>query len=292
MEVDIENTSDDKVELSTEALDRIREFRTTLDETNMVSRSDVLAVEDFIGVGSITKRYNPNKLSSHKSSVGVFDLSRTLDDILEENKKEELLITYDDLANIVHRTEYAVKDLISRFKALTVTDTTLLDRIDNEKYIYNYNDQNELYDMTQTYFITALKYRETFIKDVFNKTITQDGLRFLDGIDENHIFVLFSAIKTKGLEHIYYSKNINIDTFTIKDLVNMIRASGTIAEELKKGILKTINYDLEDLRENRKWLAPNKTDAHKLYNRYKHILSIVKDDNSLRVLEVLKDLLH
>lgn len=75
-------------------LERLKEFKSTLDKDNQVSKSMVIALEEFIGDNVITRQVNPNKLTN-LPSLTQLDTIKTIVD--NEIKSEEEKVSVDEV---------------------------------------------------------------------------------------------------------------------------------------------------------------------------------------------------
>lgn len=83
-------------------LERLKEFKSTLDKDNQVSKSMVIALEEFIGDNVITKQVNPNKLTN-LPSLTQLDTIKTIVD--NEIKSEEEKVSVDEV--------YTAEDIVT-----------------------------------------------------------------------------------------------------------------------------------------------------------------------------------
>lgn len=83
-------------------LERLKEFKSTLDKDNQVSKSMVIALEEFIGDNVITKQVNPNKLTN-LPSLTQLDTIKTIVD--NEIKSEQEKVSVDEV--------YTAEDIVT-----------------------------------------------------------------------------------------------------------------------------------------------------------------------------------
>lgn len=206
--------------------DAITDFKRNLDETGVVSRSSVLALEELVGSSIITGTLSSNLFTEVPSRAGVDPLNKALTGVIV-NIQDISEITVDSLYEKAAKTLSMVNHLKHIAKKLNEVPFDVLERMTNEKYIMTYDSEDKLTDINNVNVLETLYRNNQYTSVIFNPDYIA-GVKEIIAKEENGITViplkLLSAIKDGKLT-MYSLQKTSYDMITQRDILDLIRGA-------------------------------------------------------------------
>jgi len=206
--------------------DAITDFKRGLDDTRMVTRGSVLALEELIGINIITSALSSNLFTEVPSGAGVEPLSKALTGIIA-NIKDIGDITIDSLYEKTARTLSMINHLKFIAKKLNEVPQDVIERMTNEKYIMTYDENDKLADINDINILRTLSWNNQYTSIIFCPEHI-NAVKELIGDEENGIptipLKLLSAIKD-GKLNMYNIQKTQYDMITQGDILELIQGA-------------------------------------------------------------------
>lgn len=291
----------DKSKLSdNNVMKRIKSFRDEVNNNKAISRSDVLSIEEFVGLPIITVHTHANKFTSVRSLSGVDEAIVGMDILINDFVPTELF-TYDELAFNIIDVQRKLNTVLSHLKAFKIVPKENIDRLSNEKIVYEYRDEqdkegNDLIDITKTVIIGEMfMYRNDYLSgcvgtDVFDRiknTIVELASDNQEAFKNNYTPLLSILAQNVSLWDVYAHRPYITDDVHIVDVINMYNNIDKHIETVTS-FLENVGRDYSDIIVNESWYVTCSKESYIGYFRgYKLLKNILSDDLSMGLLRLL-----
>jgi hypothetical protein len=284
---------------------RLKDFNEQITASGVVSREDILSLEEFIGASIITSKTPINLFTATKSSIGVDEacevVERELAGSISAGK-----ITYNDLYVVTSEVYGKLDHILKHLVYLKSVPSEIMARFLNEKYIWSYVNEhgiegNDMIDISRTIPVMSLfLYRNNYLSGITSMIDTSN--RTFDNIKHlaNDLLLkhtnevstdytpLLSAIYSKSLWKLFYNQAYTLDIITVRNIVEIYNDIDSVIEHFN-GFIGMVKTDYDDLTANyseymyndNKWLM-------RTYNHYRNIASVINDEVSETILDILK----
>lgn len=276
-------------------LERLKEFKSTLDKDNQVSKSMVIALEEFIGDNVITKQVNPNKLTN-LPSLTQLDTIKTIVD--NEIKSEQEKVSVDEV--------YTAEDIVTILngKGTSVLGkllfiTRLLSKVDSgegvvdpaikvaamtdEKIRYRYVENGDTSILTDILtlpldhvYVNYKSYFEDVKSYIYGELSESCGsLPEIYPEELNAVSLKYNAL-LNIIDSVDLDQAVNITPkpITLKDIITIIHNAPVIIDKLEKWYELAGKYWHND--------ADNLNIDVDIDSLYKGLSKLVKDDDLLK----------
>lgn len=272
-------------------LERLKEFKSTLDKDNQVSKSMVIALEEFIGDNVITKQVNPNKLTNLPSLTQLDTIKTIVDNEIKSEEEKTSLDdqhTAEDMVTVFNgKGNQALLKLLRVVRLLinsdknTVAPSIKIAAMKDEKIRYRYINRDDetsvLEDILTLPLDNVYVNYKAYFEDVksFIYGELSESCKYLPEIDREALNSV--SIKYNTLLNIIDSVDLSQATektpkpITLIDIIAIIENAPVIIDKLERW---------EDLsgkywNNNEDNLVPDPD----VYNLYKGLCKLIKDDD-------------
>jgi len=181
MSFNIENEPKDKTESSVledpVKVEHLKEFKEKLNNNGVVSKHEVLALEEFLADTIITDTLYPNMFSEQASKAGVNDLNKHLDNLLSniELKTDEVIDMYT-IKEDFHKVLNVTNELINSFINIErLMDIEKLKRLEADLKVYSEsNDLVTINDINIIDFILNYRDADVLLSPQINEEIRRE----------------------------------------------------------------------------------------------------------------------
>lgn len=297
MDININETNDNNeevVNLDPAKLNRLNEFKTSLEEKQTICKSDILSVEEFVG-SVFTSVININKYSDAPSLNKYAETREIVNEVLENVEVGSNTITFDMLVcksrDVMEYNDRLINSL-QRYATSNIME--VLSVVSEEKYriVSNYSDQDTVIDINELPLIEALKYDGYYnyfstICEKFDSRLVRNDLSH-DEVEVSQLLsLLYSLTDAKKREsfNIYALSEIELRVITVGDWLKILENSANIKAVFDK-LKETLEWDRELLRTTNKWYTCSLKELTKEYNRYKNLEELLNEKTGMYILSM------
>lgn len=236
-------------------LEKLQEFKDTLDKDNKVSKSMVLSLEEFIGDNVVTRQVNPNKLTNLPSSTQLETVKTIVEnEIKSEQDKVSIdeVFTAEDVVLLLNgKGTYALEKLLRIMVMLgkdcdtpgCIAPGIKVAAMKDEKIRYRYASDGEptaeLIDILDLPLDVVYGNYKAYFTDVktilFDKTvghIPEAGIDDINAVSLKYN-VLLNIIDASDLLE---ATNRQLKPITLKDIITIISNSSVIIDKLEEWV--------------------------------------------------------
>ena len=236
LEIIDEDNKKDEVNLNDRTIvNRLKHFKNKLTTENLVSSTDILSLEEFIGTNIITKNIDKKKYSKYPSNLNVDDTIDVVDDILDKVTVTDH-ISLDDVIYLLRRINAMLNDLEYFGGEYLGNETDKVLRLLNEKYVVYYDENESVFrDISKDRPISdVFRYNSDLLSMILNEYIKRHIF-----LNEDYFISLennlnIEALITKDGVNKYLNGELTItDPFTIKRYIDSVVYSNIFMDNLK-----------------------------------------------------------
>jgi len=260
-------------------------FASKLNNTGMISRGEVLALEEFTGTAIITSTLSSNSFSEISSYNGVDELKQTLAKVTSKIKLQDV-ITEEDLLTLARRTVVDLRRTSNFIKTLlTNKDASIIESFLNDKNIYRYNDDT-LINLTTINVVELIERYFTYFDKIVD--YNNDHNIFNSVNNEDTSLVLLSLLLNKDKDFtIYQIGRIPYLNITMVEIIDMLNNTDTVIARLDN-ILKSVFYTVQELESPGKHFDIYDTkDIKKFHKMFTMLGDIFNDKLSLDIIRLV-----
>lgn len=236
LEIIDEDNKKDEVNLNDRTIvNRLKHFKNKLTTENLVSYTDILSLEEFIGTNIITKNIDKKKYSKYPSNLNVDDTIDVVDDILDKVTVTDH-IALDDVIYLLRRINGMLYHLEYFGKEYLGNETDKVLRLLNEKYVVYYDENERVFgNISKDKPISdVLRYNRDLLFMILNKDFERHIFLNEDYFTSLENNLNIEALITKDGVNKYLSGDLTItDPFTIKRYIDSVVYSDIFMDNLK-----------------------------------------------------------
>lgn len=271
-------------ELSTEHYARINDFKESLETDGVVSKNDVLSLEEFLGINLVTSKIPANRLTSLPSITRY-------DDVLELVTHHAMgykPVTNLELLTAAKTLAYRLRELRYRLVELaSPANKEFLNRATSKELSYSIVEDKvvDVLDMDIIRVCTGQWHYLSSIKDERRAEALMD--LFSNNEDVLHTGLMLLTAKN-GVEGVYYRPRVDsVTEVTLRSVIDAT-VSGSVIPELDE-LIKHINRDIDAIMKGRSWDTDEGSELATAYKRYNSIKDTLTDVKTTAVLAFLSN---
>lgn len=259
--------------------ERLELLLNEIENTQTISKSDVISLEAFLGEPIITGKFNINTFSTMKTTVNANGVKKLIQSKIHEIPLTKE-VTREDIASEARKLGYELQDLIYE-----LNDIFTMANIDDLKNLFNdsnsiyYDDNDNLCDIRTISLYESLNTwkSRTIFKNVLNDKYFE---RFLDKWNETSRsgyirFKLLEMYKQK-IDNTSDVKKLMIMDISINDVIDYLVNIKNVTDSLNK--LTSEIKELANIYSGNKRYGSYNDDMKYYHKIIEHIGSIIKDD--------------
>jgi len=273
------NNDDDSA--NTPVIDKVMvghivDFKNKITSKGSVSRNEILAVEEFIGMNIFTDKLSINMFTSVESHMGLKEVTDIVDNI-SSNVELDAVLTRDDILIKAFKSVVICESLIRKFKYIVLEfNTELYESIINPKIINRYQD-GKLINLLDTPINEVITTYSNYFKDL--------NIDIPDNMFNNdYFYMLILGMKQNKLSP-YSMHKILLDTVTINDVLDIFKYSDKYIM-LLNDLLKSIKVMSSDIKYD-DWALYDYKDIVKYDKIFDGVINICNDDKSIGLFNLL-----
>ena len=286
----IEDTANNDTITDPAAIDAILSFSKKIDDTGVVCRGDVLALEEFIGTSVLTAHVPESGLSEIPSAIGVPQLQASLMKVKSTLQLQDAL-TKDDVLNLARKTLIDMKQTCNKIiYRLSNANMDTINAFLNDKYIYQYDEDDNLINVTEIDLTDLL----TRYSSYFDKLITYKDEPYADTIfktlnnRDRSLILLNLLLDTKEEFYLYEIGKISYRLITMVDIVNMLKNKDVIIariQEIIDAVYKEIQFI--EVKDDIVWDLYTNNDRSRFYKLFSKLGDIFNDQLSIQIISLV-----
>lgn len=279
----INDNTVEPVILTTEQLESVSTFKTTLETNGTVSRKDVLSLEEFLGVNIVTSVINSKKLTSFPSLTKYEEVLECVSDYAD---------SYEPVTNfmVLEKAKYLayhLREMVYRLKAIaSVNNKDFLDKAVSDEYAYKMHD-GVLVNLSDIPLLDIVGYEYHYLSSI---TSERKALDLIEAYSDDGGMPTGLMILTNDtlLENIYYRPAIvSITDVTLRDVIKSTKSGDAIPYVVK--LLDMVERDINDLVNGRSWDIYDSRELEKSYKRYESISNLLFDKRTMSLLTFIRN---
>lgn len=158
--------------MANQVLSTLLEYRDQVLNTGKVCKSDIVAIEEFLGDTVVSEKVNLDKLTEVPSRIGVDDVLETLNEKIDAVKSLDVAPTNKEIVEVLTRFKNVIlSGYESILKRVLDTESHVSSKLHeamlDEKIIFRYNEENQLIDITNLPVDEVYSKYKDYFKDVF-----------------------------------------------------------------------------------------------------------------------------
>jgi len=276
-----DNTVEEPVILSTEQLERVDDFKKTLESEGVVCKKDVLSLEEFLGVNIVTKVINSKKFTNIPSKTKYVE---TLECVSEYSDKYEPVTNFMVLEQ-AKSLKYHLNDLVRKIVTISnPKNNDFLDKIISDEYGLKMED-NSFVNVADMDLNKVMQNEYHYLITISDETHVANLISLTSNIDELYtgLIVLTSDM---DLNNFYYRPHLEtINDVTIRDIVKIVK-NGSVIPKLKD-LMELLERDINALTNDKSWDTYDGRELATTFKRYKSLDNILCDKKSGAILSFL-----
>jgi len=282
--INLTNSVDEPIILSTEQLENINAFKDTLLSKKVVCKSEVLSLESFLGVDIITKKVDSKKLTTVPSLTKYEEVL----EVVNEYSNDYQPVTNLMVLEAAKKLEYKVNELLYTLKSIAnPSNNDFLDMVVNDKYDYHM-DEGNLTKLSERSIEDVITYNSNYLVALTDN----DRVDYLRDIYFNNEDMMASMLQVltsdSDLVSYYYSPHLDtVNVVTMSKIVKIVK-NGSAVNDVTK-LINILKSDIDELKDETSWDTFNGRDTAMVYKRYKSLTSLLDDIKSKSLLNFLKN---
>lgn len=228
--------------MANQTLDTLLEYREQILNTGKVCKSDIIAIEEFLGDTVVSEKVNLDKLTEVPSRIGVDDVLESLNEKIDAVKSLDVAPTNKDkidallkLKNVVLTYYLGIINLI--LDTQSHVSSKIHEAMLDEKIIFRYNDENQLIDITSLPVDEVYAKYKDYFKDVFVNIYGEEQgfeLPEITRTDYNPSLQWNLFVSLIHCPNLTSAASILPAMITIKDLASICEHATELQETIKK----------------------------------------------------------
>lgn len=279
-------TNDDSTEpiiLSTEQLERISDFKKKVETDGLISKKDVLSIEEFLGVNIITSKINSKKLTMHPTTT-MFE--ETIE-VVEPYVNDYQPVTNHMLLTSAKHILYLLRELKYRLVGLAdIYNNDFYDKAMSDEYALYMVDDN-IINLTDISLSKLCKNNFMYLQSITDS----DKAEYLVKAFEDESIIptgLMVMLNESGLENVYYKPKLSTVTdVTMRKVITTLRHGSAIPGLTK--LIDIIDSDVRNLVNGNSWDVYTGNDLTLTYKRYTNMNELLFDNLSMATLTFLRN---